>query len=244
MEVCISKSIDGAPPEFQVLPYGRIDLAGEEPVWVDEEAISSVIAEFAGHGIDMVIDYEHQTLKDTVAPAAGWIKRFINRGREGLWAVVDWTDKAKGYLANKQYRYFSPVLSMGEDRKVTKVHSLALTNSPKISGLRPLMAKLTLHTPTASGGGSLSEEALAVAKMMGNTEADLLRHIGKGRDPGALDAATQKKIDMLIPVDGGMESCRASASSPESGSLTPEALEVARQMGNTEQDLKKYAIVR
>lgn len=246
MEICmISKSIDGAPAEFQVLPYGRIDLAGEEPVWVDEEAMSSVIAGFAGHGIDMVIDYEHQTLEGTVAPAAGWIKKLINKGREGLWAVVDWTENARQYLTSKQYRYFSPVLRLREsDRRVTKIHSVALTNSPKISGLRPLLAKLTLHTPTAPGGGSLTLEALQVAKMMGNTEADLLRHIGKGYDPDALDGGTQEKINMLIPVGGGMESCRASASSPESGSLTPEALEVARQMGNTEEDLKKYAAVQ
>jgi len=52
----------------------------------------------------MVIDYEHQTLKDIQAPAAGWIKQLTWKGEAGLWAVVDWTQQAACYLANKEYR--------------------------------------------------------------------------------------------------------------------------------------------
>ena len=144
MIIEILKEIKDIPNEFQLLPYGRIDIEGEPPAYVDEEAIASVIAHFRRRGNDMVIDYEHQTLKDVQAPAAGWIKRLVDRGREGLWAVVEWTERAKQYLKNKEYRYFSPVFWVTkEGRKVVRVENVALTNNPKINQLRPIVAKLS-----------------------------------------------------------------------------------------------------
>ena len=134
----------GNPPDtFQLLPYGRIELEGEEPAVVDEEGIAAVIDNFDRRGNDMVIDYEHQTLKDVEAPAAGWIRQLIDRGAEGIWAAVEWTDRAKEYLKNREYRYFSPVfwVSTGE-RRVVRIQHVALTNFPKINQLRPIVAKL------------------------------------------------------------------------------------------------------
>ena len=144
MIIEILKEIKDIPNEFQLLPYGRIDIEGEPPAYVDEEDIASVIAHFRRRGNDMVIDYEHQTLKDVQAPAAGWIKRLVDRGREGLWAVVEWTERAKQYLKNKEYRYFSPVFWVTkEGRKVVRIENVALTNNPKINQLRPIVAKLS-----------------------------------------------------------------------------------------------------
>ena len=140
----ILKSIEGAPGEFQVLPYGEIEIEGDKPAILDEESMQSIINQFKRRGNDMVIDYEHQTLKDVQAPAAGWIKRFINKGKEGLWAVVEWTEKAREYMAAREYRYFSPVFwARKSDRKVLKIDHIALTNYPKINRLQPIVAKMT-----------------------------------------------------------------------------------------------------
>jgi len=151
MIIEILKEIKDVPTEFQLLPYGRIDIEGEPPAYVDEEAIASVIAHFRRRGNDMVIDYEHQTLKDVQAPAAGWIKRLVDRGREGLWAVVEWTERAKQYLKNKEYRYFSPVFWVTKDgRKVVRIENVALTNLPKINQLRPIVGKLSREEARAA----------------------------------------------------------------------------------------------
>lgn len=140
----ILKSIEGAPGEFQVLPYGEIDIEDEESAFLDEESMQSIISQFERRGNDMVIDYEHQTLKGVQAPAAGWLKRFVNKGKEGLWAVVDWTEKAREYMAAREYRYFSPVFWVRKhDRKVLKIDNIALTNDPKINRLQPIVAKMT-----------------------------------------------------------------------------------------------------
>ena len=111
--LAILKEMTGAPAEFQVLPEGKIEIEGMDPAFLDEAAAGGVIAAFKARGNDMVIDYEHQTLDDGQAPAAGWIKNPIWKGAEGLWAAVEWTKKAKEYLENREYRYFSPVMLVG-----------------------------------------------------------------------------------------------------------------------------------
>ena len=140
--LAILKDLTGAPESFQVLPLGMIEIKGDAPVELDEAAAMDVIAAFMARGNDMVIDYEHQTLDGTQAPAAGWIKSLTWKGAEGLWAVVEWTKRAKEYLDNREYRYFSPVLFYGKaDRKVRELINVALTNSPLINNLKPLVAK-------------------------------------------------------------------------------------------------------
>jgi phage I-like protein len=132
-----------APGEFQLLPEGKIDIEGDRPALVDDESVKSILEYHRRRGNDMVIDYEHQTLKDVEAPAAGWIKNMINRGKDGIWVTVEWTKRASEYIANREYRFFSPVIGVREsDRKIIAVLNVALTNFPKINNLRPIIAKL------------------------------------------------------------------------------------------------------
>ena len=141
----ILKAIDSDVPDtFQLLPYGKIEIEGEPDAFLDEQGMTSIIDNFQRRGNDMVIDYEHQTLKDIQAPAAGWIKELVNKAEHGLWAVVEWTDKAKEYIASKEYRYFSPVFWVHKQgRRPVKVEHVALTNYPKVNHLQPIIAKMT-----------------------------------------------------------------------------------------------------
>ena len=169
----ILKSFEGkdAPPEFQVLPYGQIDIIGEPPAHVDEQAMDSIIAIFEQRGNDMVIDYEHQTLKDVQAPAAGWIKQLVNKGKDGLWAVVEWTEKARQYITAKEYRFFSPVFWVRkEGRKVMAIENVALTNSPKINNLTPIVAKLT--NPQGKESNMLIQKLIKLFKLDDNAGED------------------------------------------------------------------------
>ena len=137
------KELSGAPAEFQVLPEGKIEITGEEPAWIDEAAARQVIACYKARGNDMVIDYEHQSLDGGQAPAAGWVRDLVWKGKEGLWAVVEWTQRAKDYLENREYRYFSPVMYLrARDRMVQVLVNIALTNTPAINNLKPIVAKM------------------------------------------------------------------------------------------------------
>lgn len=125
--------VGGEPPEWiQIFPFGEYKTDHQEsPYLVDEEAMDEIVASFAARGNDLVIDYEHQTLDDVQAPAAGWIKELEARGEDGLWARVEWTTKAQEYLRSGEYRYDSPVFAIDKkSKRVTALLNLALTNWP------------------------------------------------------------------------------------------------------------------
>ena len=113
----------------------------------------------------MVIDYEHQTEKDIEAPAAGWIKRLIDKGRDGLWAAVEWTEKARQYLQNREYRYYSPVFqTTKKERRLAGLLRVALTNAPRMNNIRPIVAK------TNDQEGTDMEFLKKLAKLLGLKE--------------------------------------------------------------------------
>jgi phage I-like protein len=132
----------GLPEWIRVLPRGAVELSDHrEPFVVDEVSLMSMAAEFRSRGVDLVIDYEHQSLQGERAPAAGWIKELEARG-DGLWARVDWTQQARDYLEKKEYRYFSPVLRLDpETRRPIALMHMGLTNVPAIKHLPPLVAR-------------------------------------------------------------------------------------------------------
>jgi phage I-like protein len=139
------------PEWIRVLPLGKVELADQrEPFTVDEASLNSMVTAFRSRGIDLVIDYEHQSLNGERAPAAGWIKDLEARD-DGLWALVDWTQQAADYLAQREYRYFSPVLRLDpETRRPTALMHLGLTNVPAINHLPPLVARWGGETRTAA----------------------------------------------------------------------------------------------
>jgi phage I-like protein len=122
---------------------------------VDREAI---LAAFKGLNHDLVVDYEHQSLAGTVAPAAGWIKNIEPREDGSLYAEIEWTETAAGYIKAKEYRYLSPTLQLS-GTKAVGLHSVALTNVPATRGAKALTLKdaaltenlaIVLNNPTTS----------------------------------------------------------------------------------------------
>lgn len=132
------------PKKIQILPYGHVTTKKGD-FMVDEEAQNLIMENFKTKKNDLVVDYEHQTLTGEIAPAAGWIKNLENRGKEGIWGEVEWTPKAAEFIANKEYKYLSPVIFVRKaDKRVQVLHSAALTNDPAIDGMTPIANKLDL----------------------------------------------------------------------------------------------------
>lgn len=129
-----------APEIISILPLGHV-VSDKGEFNVDGESFELMRAKIARHGVDLVVDYEHQTLGDVQAPAAGWVKELI-LDDSNVKAKVDWTPKAREYLKNREYRYVSPVVIIrNSDGKVVELHSIALTNKPAIEGMTPLVNK-------------------------------------------------------------------------------------------------------
>lgn len=140
------------PEEVKILPVGTVNSEKGDFI-VDLESYKEMKAEMQRRGIDIVIDYEHQTLKDVQAPAGGWVKDLIYTP-EAIVAKVEWTPKAKEYLKNKEYRYLSPVvLTRKSDSKAVVLHSLALTNTPAINGMFAIVNSVDFDTYNTPTGG-------------------------------------------------------------------------------------------
>jgi phage I-like protein len=139
----IEPAKDCKPPEtFLLFKAGEVELDGGDKIIVDRAAFDLVAAKMQRQGNDIVIDYEHQTVKDVKSPAAGWIKG-LEWSAAGIRAKSEWTEEAAAYIAKKEYRYFSPVFFVRRsDRRLAGLHSVALTNAPKTHNLQPLLAKL------------------------------------------------------------------------------------------------------
>lgn len=140
----ILANIDQGLPEWVLLfADGWVSVEGEDPFLVDQEAFDEVYAHFARRGNDIVIDYEHRTLKGDKAPAAGWITDLKYEPGVGISGRVRWTGEAAGYIRAGQYRYHSPVFYVREsDQRVVALHSVALTNVPRTNNIKPILAKL------------------------------------------------------------------------------------------------------
>lgn len=147
--VMAKDNTNGAPgvPEWVVLfRAGMNELEGHAPYLVDAQAFDLVQAEFVRRGNDLVFDYEHQTLKDVEAPAAGWVKELSWDPAQGIMARVEWTERGAAYVAAREYRYFSPVFFVRKaDSRLFGLHSVALTNNPRHNHLQPILSKLGAH---------------------------------------------------------------------------------------------------
>jgi phage I-like protein len=134
-------NINGIPEEVKLLPLGLVK-SQKGNFHVDESSYRSMRNQFKNRNIDLVVDYEHQTLENVQAPAGGWIKDLILKN-DGIYAKVEWTNKAIDYLKNKEYRYLSPVVLVTKsDNKAVILHSVALTNTPAIDGMEAIINSL------------------------------------------------------------------------------------------------------
>ncbi len=133
---------------LQVTPAGnfkpRDGRQMKVPAWrIDAAIASSVIARFQAKKTPPVLDYEHQTLwkeeNGQPAPAAGFFRSLEWRDGEGLFAQVELTARAAQYLADGEYRYFSPVFIFDPvTGDVLDLQMGALTNNPAIDGMHAL----------------------------------------------------------------------------------------------------------
>lgn len=109
----------------------------------DATSAAATIAAFRAQKTPPVIDYEHQTLlaedNGQPAPAAGRIVDMQWREGQGLFGLIELTARARQYIADGEYRYFSPVFTYDPDSgNVLSIVMGALTNHPALDGMQPV----------------------------------------------------------------------------------------------------------
>ena len=133
--------------EIQLLQPGRWDHPAYGMVEITTETLNDFVNNFKknlrahSNTVGLPVDEEH----NTTGGAVGWIKKLINRGSEGLFAIVEWNTKGQQMIKDAVYRFFSPEFYFQyEDPETRKVYNNvliggALTNRPYFKGLNPVV---------------------------------------------------------------------------------------------------------
>ncbi len=167
----------------------------------------------------IVIDNDHLTLMDTFAPAFGWITGLYDAGPDGLGADgVEWTRRGAEVLANKEYRFISPVFFFngvdGESGETIPfgISSAALTNTPFFDKLKPLVAK---RVDNLNNGGIKMKDLLkAVMAFLGLTDENtpetelVAKFAAKVQEVGQLVTAKKVFGDLGLPDNTTMDQAK------------------------------------
>ena len=214
-------------PKGQFAPVdGRTDTGVAH--WTMTASLAQqIIAAFDAGQTDLVVDYEHATLKAAETgqqnPAAGWISKYVWDDDRGLMGEVKWTQRAKDMIDSGEYRYLSPVLEYDTLGNVRGLHSVALTNSPALDGMA-LAALSRQNSINPKQETSMNKEALI--KLLG---------LAADADDKAIEAALAEAQEKL----GGKtlaEALAAPKEEPEGSEGDVGKPEDNPQGGNAEDD--------
>lgn len=138
---------------YQLLPVGPFKARDGRPFdvpgghWqLDKSIATTLINRAKTLGQDILIDYDHQTLKvdqnGQPAPAAGWYNgdEIEWREGEGLFIKPRWTERAAALVAAKEYRFLSAVFPYDAQGRPLELRMTAITNDPGVVGMQALTA--------------------------------------------------------------------------------------------------------
>jgi phage I-like protein len=181
-------------------PVTTTDAAGQ-PVQLmqvlDDTAIRSIVDRFAAAATDprfagVLIDQDHFSYDpEKSSEAMGWIREVQARA-DGVWGRVEWTDLGTQALANRRYKFISPVWSLGQGTaeriepgrvRPLAIETAGLTNSPNLPGLSPLTNRIA--------PAHAAETAIPTRADMNSPALEL------GLDPAATEAVVAAAIRQL-----------------------------------------------
>lgn len=102
---------------------------------LDAEIAATLIAALNAGAKPILYDYEHNSLWGDTR-AAGWIVELVYVAGRGLFGRVEWTPRGSKEIADKEFRYSSPLFYFNPSSgAVTELLSVALTNNPALGDL-------------------------------------------------------------------------------------------------------------
>lgn len=193
---------DGAAPPawIELLPSGQIITGRDGRTWINDQP-AIILQAFQEDGKDLPIDWEHATeLKapnGEQAPAAAWIKELQLRDGGAIWGRVEWTPKGVASIANREYRYLSPVFRYEIDsRRIFRLTSCGLTNQPNL-----FLNALNSANQQEDETMNLAELLAALGLPATATFLDALNRIGqiKAEHATAVNQAQNPALDKFVP---------------------------------------------
>lgn len=272
LSVQLPPDAKGLPTGFniQLFPEGQFTASDGRPgsiqgceakAWTMNATIApDIITDVDARGTRPMVDYEHQSIRTREngqpAPAAGWIQSLAYFPGRGLFAKVEWTERARQLIKAGEYRYISPLFEFDKTSgAVLKFINAALTNTPALDGLVAVAASLNFDGNTTVADlvkksvmeGVLPKALEGWAVALGNQHPQKLRDfLGKLRPHASYRTESSQaaltveecEVARLLGKTGAEfledKSRVAFMDNPPMAALTSSEREAARRLGMTE----------
>lgn len=238
----------------QLLPMGPFKARDGRPFdvpgghWqLDKSIATTLINRVREMGQDILIDYDHQTLKTDQngqpAPAAGWYNADEIEWREGagLFIKPRWTDRAAALVAAQEYRFLSAVFPYDAQGRPLELRMTAITNDPGVVGMQALAALSAL--PLSSQPGQLATPIKETS--MNELLKKLLAKLGIELTGDPTDEQLQKALTDLDSLQANAKKAPEleAALSAEKASLAALKATVSGTQAGGQIDLAQYVPV-
>ena len=187
----------GVPGRIQILPAGKEIRGVDGRHWKNENP-AALCAKMNSSGLvtvknGCVIDENHSTdlsaPKGGTSPAFGWFRNFTVEADGSIWADVEWNARGQKAVAEKEYKYISPVFTRDKDGNITEILRAALTNNPNLDN-----PALNSSQETAEEKNMEKELCAALGLPENATLADGLEAINRLKTE--LNGAKNKGVDL------------------------------------------------
>ena len=202
-----------APKEFRVFHAG-INKSKKGDFLFDETAAKSVMAAFAARGpVPLMMDYEHMSTSSppVIAPNSATDVQLEVRpddaGGPELWALPTWTNQARKYLEEGEYRLFSPLFLTDKSTppRVVALENITLTNLPALTEAEPLVAASTQNRGDHMDPEKIKAEHEEAMKRLKEEHAEELKKLKEEHEKALCEhkalcerAAKMDKVDAKL----------------------------------------------
>ncbi len=255
---------------LQLTPAGRFRARDGRPYnspdwFIDDNTAPKVLARLSARKDRIVIDYEHQTLNaeknGQPAPAAAWFDGSAVEWwpGEGLFVKPDYTEAAKGYIEQEQYKYASPVIVYNKRTgEVLDIQMAALVNYAAIDGMKELdavaAAKYSHNTEELPmeellklfglAPDATEEQAIVALKALQDKCAELETQLGESQGAvtalkaqveagdGAPDPAKYVPVQVVADLQGEIAELKGRMDSDELETLVAQGIADGKIRGN------------
>lgn len=248
----VEASADGKPKWNKLFPLGvtkyRQDMPGGK-LCFDKAFCSELVANAKailakGHRIQG--NYHHfggddvdprTPLENTIA--SGWLQD-VELRQDGVYGLIDWTEKARVFIDAKELQYLSPEFYLswmnrdtGKPQGPTLV-GFALTNTPFLKELPPVAASEqhpTQADPSAATGAKRMEKKLLCALLGLSEDAadDVIQAKLKELNAAALKLAEQEKAALKLKESQAASAAEITTLREAAVKLTERVTEVEKQ---------------
>ena len=201
--------VDGADKVWiHCAPYGSWKGHPAGPIDFNDKTFGEILKNFRNKKTPPAMDYDHDMLDESKPGpkiASAWIHDMEIRD-SGLWALVEFTERARHLIKTGEIRYVSPAVDFkAKSRKTNKpigaeLYNAALTNMPFLDGLTPIrLTRISMDKDIKQV--EMSEEVIAAQDEAVDANA-VVQELADmaGLEMAAVIAAMQENKDAIVAL--------------------------------------------